>query len=335
MAVRDPLTNRTDGGRGTSARRCGKSVSSRVTTPMSRRPEPRDESRPGLDGLDDPCGDRLVDRPGPVPTGVRHRGRWSARDAGPLLGVPRRPAHRPPCGSARAAPRTRSARDRRPPPAPPRRPARRRCRRAAGRPDRRGWRRPSCIAPTPSIRTPANRAVGRRRSDTRTPRRGDRRRPDAQPARSAMVRATRSNRSVPRPLADSASLSSTSRWRAASSRAQAARSAGPRRRAFRRPRLRRRATTLTAAIRGATSVVDSGSRAASSVWAGTRAIATVRSIRSRNGPETPTVVALDQRRRCTCSDRRRWLPPARMGTGSWRPRAGSGPGTWSRGPRER
>jgi len=105
------------------------------------------------------------------------------------------------------------------------------------------------------------------------------------PPRSAIVRATRRSRSVPRPVRASRSASATARAMPAGVSPQVARNRRPARRPFSAP-LRRTWTRRAALMRCATIADDSGSRPAINAAGGTRAIVTQRSIRSRSGPET-------------------------------------------------
>ncbi len=193
----------------------------------------RGDRRRPLGGLHDLLGDHVADgqvRPALVADGVDRaacRRAAARRSASPPHQGPRAP-----CRSAPAGWRRPPARARRRWPAPPTRHARpglmvlaRSCAQrrrtvagSAGR-RRRHRRRP--------VRRCRRRASGRQRADrarrlrpdTRRPRPGVPRATTSSPARSAMVRATRSSRSVPRPLEPSASASSTTRRRAAAGQA--------------------------------------------------------------------------------------------------------------------
>ncbi len=150
-----------------------------------------------------------------------------------------------------------------------------------------------------------------------------------EPARSAIVRATRRIRSVPRPLARSSSASSTMRRSAARPRRQASRSARPVSRPFRTPVGRPSATSTS----GRDPRRD-GRRAfrvepRTSGCGATRGIVIQRSIRSRSGPETVAGSARARAAgRCTRDPTSR---RSRTGTGSSPRPAGSGPGTSSPG----
>ena len=111
---------------------------------------------------------------------------------------------------------------------------------------------------------PRGRRAARRATGSGRPPRGARPRTAGDPARSAIVRATRRSRSVPRPLSPSRSASSIARRAATALSRQIDRSSRPDIRPFRRPLRRARWTLRARATRSATTAELSGSSAAMS-----------------------------------------------------------------------